>query len=377
MHKSRILFVINSLAGGGAERVFSRILRESVSRSEEYEIAVALLDQDPPAYGLPEHFTLFQLDARQSLIRSLISLRKTIDEFDPDLGVAFLTRANLATAGLMRLKGRPSIISERVNTAAHLSTGRLAGVTRAMVKWGYPMASEILAVSEGVRQGLIEDFAISSDKISVFYNPVDTQSIAESAKASADFEVRSSDIVAMGRLVPNKNFALAIRAFARSGWQGRLLILGEGPLREDLTALAEELGVADRVCLPGFVANPYAVLARAGLFLLSSNAEGFPNALVEAMALGLPCVATDCRSGPAEILRAAHPAPGSFAEGAGGLLVPCNDASAMAEAIGALCDHQRAAQFSQSGLQRVQDFSVARCVESLWQSVERQLPSER
>jgi len=132
-------------------------------------------------------------------------------------------------------------------------------------------------------------------------------------------------ILGIGRLEAQKDFATLLRAFAqvRSRQDCRLIILGEGSLRYELEALARKLGVAEHVDLPGFVNNPYAYLVRASVFVLSSTHEGMPNALIEALALGVPVVATNCRSGPAEILEG----------GRWGRLTPVGDASAMAQAI--------------------------------------------
>src|SRR5690606_37626457 len=131
-------------------------------------------------------------------------------------------------------------------------------------------------------------------------------------------------LVAAGRLVPQKNFPLLLAAFAqlRAQRPARLLILGEGRERPRLEAAAHELGIAADVALPGHVDNPYAAYARASLFVLSSDWEGLPTVLIEALACGCPIVATDCPSGPAEILQG----------GRYGSLVPMGDAAALAQA---------------------------------------------
>jgi glycosyltransferase involved in cell wall biosynthesis len=132
-------------------------------------------------------------------------------------------------------------------------------------------------------------------------------------------------ILGAGRLTAQKDFPTLIRAFAlaRAAQPMRLILLGEGELREPLRALAADLGIAAQVDLPGFVENPYAFMSRAHVFVLSSAWEGFGLVLVEAMACGTPVVSTDCPAGPAEILMG-----GRF-----GRLVPVGDAGAMAEAI--------------------------------------------
>jgi glycosyltransferase involved in cell wall biosynthesis len=130
----------------------------------------------------------------------------------------------------------------------------------------------------------------------------------------------------MGRLVPQKGFDVVIRAFARAadqltGW--RLIIAGEGPERRALEALAEELGIDDRVALPGMVRDNYALLGRASIFVAASRFEGFPNALAEAMACGRAVVATDCPTGPRELTL----------DGTAGLLVRVDDHVAVSEAL--------------------------------------------
>ena len=129
----------------------------------------------------------------------------------------------------------------------------------------------------------------------------------------------------MGRFTRQKDFPTLLRAFARlcSHTPARLVLLGEGAGRDACARLARDLGIGARVLLPGFAANPYAWLARARMFVLSSRWEGSPNALGEALALGVPCVATDCLSGPRELL----------AHGRYGPLVPVGDATALAEAM--------------------------------------------
>ena len=134
-------------------------------------------------------------------------------------------------------------------------------------------------------------------------------------------------VIAVGRLVAVKDYPSLIRAFAvvRRKHDVRLMILGEGEDRPQLESLIVELGLADCVALPGFEANPYAYMAWAALFVLSSISEALPTALIEAMAVGTPVVATDCKCGPREVLQ----------DGRFGALVPVGDVAALAAAISA------------------------------------------
>ncbi|MGE0371534.1 MAG: glycosyltransferase, partial [Gammaproteobacteria bacterium] len=137
-------------------------------------------------------------------------------------------------------------------------------------------------------------------------------------------------ILGMGRFTEQKDFATLIRAFARlrAGRACRLMLLGRGRLQAEYEALATRLGVTADIAFPGFAENPYSYLARARLFVLSSAWEGSPNALTEALALGVPVVSTDCPSGPRELLAA----------GRYGTLVPVADDAALARAMAATLD---------------------------------------
>jgi len=166
-------------------------------------------------------------------------------------------------------------------------------------------------------------------RVRALHNPTFEPGILIAAREPLEhpfFEIGSPPvIISVGRLSAEKDHATLVRAFARVRAQirCRLILVGEGPERKPLTALADELGVADDFALTGFESNPYRYLGRAQLFVLSSLWEGLPNALIEAVALDVPCVSTACLSGPREILL----------DGRGGLLVPVGDDEAMAVAI--------------------------------------------
>jgi glycosyltransferase involved in cell wall biosynthesis len=162
-----------------------------------------------------------------------------------------------------------------------------------------------------VSQGAAEDLArlgLPSERIKVIYNPVVTPELFEKANQPVDhpwFEPGSPPVIlGVGRLEKQKDFPTLIRSFAQVQQQhsARLMILGEGKERPYLEALVQELGLGENVALPGFVSNPYAYMARAAVFVLSSLFEGLPTVLIEALAVGTSVVSTNCESGPAEIL---------------------------------------------------------------------------
>ncbi|UVO49030.1 glycosyltransferase [Sphingomonas sp. SUN019] len=369
--RTTVLFVINSLAGGGAERVLTTILAASGAWRDRYDMHLALLDDEPRAYPVPDWINVVQLDARHRLGASVLQLRALVGRMRPDVALSFLTRANVATAAAMAGRGRPWLISERVNTSAHLGTGAGAMVARAMVRIAYPRASHVIAVSDGVVDDLVANFGVDPARVSAIANPVDHDTIAARAVEEPEIAIDGPYVVAAGRLVPNKNFALLIDAFADAELPMRLVIMGEGPERAALEAQVAARGLGDRVLLPGFAANPFAILSRAKLFALPSNAEGFPNGLVEAMACGLPVVSTNCASGPSEILAGLprDSVHGSRAVDAG-VIVPPNDRAAFAAALREMAVEPRRTTAAAVARRRSLDYGVAQATEHYWRRID-------
>ncbi|MDX2064824.1 MAG: glycosyltransferase, partial [Fimbriimonadaceae bacterium] len=196
-----------------------------------------------------------------------------------------------------------------------------------LVRSAFRHATHVVGVSDGVTRDVTRLANLAPDRVSTIYNPViGPEFLVRRAAAPTHpwLHHRTGPvIVGLGRLAEPKNFDLLIRAMPHIDPAARLVIYGEGELRAPLEQRIEALGLRDRVSLPGFVANPVAELAAADLFVLSSIWEGLPTALIEALAAGVPCVSTDCESGPREILR----------DGAYGQLVPVGDEAALAAAI--------------------------------------------
>lgn len=201
-------------------------------------------------------------------------------------------------------------------------------ITRA-VRSHFNRADAVVGVSRGVVEDLRDRFGVREDLLHAIYNPAFSESLLADARAPVDhpwlLDKTRPVLLAVGRLHPVKGFDDLIAAFAtlRRRLDARLIILGEGRVRAELEQQVRDLGLSDVVSLPGRQANVASWMARADLFVLSSRAEGFGNALIEAMACGLRIVATRAPSGPAEILE----------DGRWGRLVPVGDHAAMADAM--------------------------------------------
>lgn len=374
IRKKRAVFIINSLAGGGAERVMTTLLRASGQWRSRYDIALVLLDREPGAYAVPSWIKVIQFDCRGKLLAGIPTLRRVLSRLRPDVTLSFLTRANVSNIATTLGLGTACIISERVNSSAHFSDWAIA--SKLLLRLSYPRADHVIAVSDGVAQDLVRNFAVADERISIISNPVDHELIEELGSAAPVFPVEGEYVAAAGRLVPNKNFAMLIEAFAQSGLPGSLVILGEGPERSNLEAQVAQLGLEGRVHLPGFVENPFAILKRATLFALPSNAEGFPNGMVEAMACGLPVVATNCPSGPSEILlNCAREAVQGLARCAAGVVVPPDDVLAFAEGLRVVHDpatrHAKGAAASAIARQ----FNIEQTAGRYWDIIEQTIAS--
>jgi glycosyltransferase involved in cell wall biosynthesis len=351
--------VINSLAGGGAERVLSILLDQFSRRAGAFdgaELHLVLLDRTDEKYRIPGDVIVHRHDSGGSRIASIRNLGMTLGAIRPDISASFLTRSNIANILAARRFGHHCVISERVNTTSHLGRGLGAWVNRLIVRHLYPRAGLVIVNSLGTRDDLSENYRVPRQRISVIPNPFDLEAIRLAARSAPDREFARPYAIAVGRLTRNKNFSLLVRAFADAGGETDLVILGEGEEHDALLSEAAAVGISDRFHLPGFVDNPYPLIAGAQYFVSSSNAEGFPNALAEAMALGKPVVATDCPSGPSELLEGSAPPGKGVCEARHGLLVPIEDQAALTAAMCQIVDPERAVQYSTAAERRMETF---------------------
>ena len=296
---------------------------------------------------------------RSRVITSLPGLVEYLRRKKPTALLSAMGHANviaLLARDLARVATRV-VVSERANLSVYST--RANGFRKRLMTWfmgrAYRRANASIAVSAGVADDLVARTGLQRETIDVVFNPVVGEYLQEMAEIPAEYPWLPPDtrplILALGRLVEQKGFSTLIRAFARLRAERsvRLVILGEGELRQELESETERLGVSSDVVLPGFVNNPFPVLRQANLFVLSSGWEGLPNGLIQAMACGTPVVSTDCPSGPAEILE----------NGRWGRLVPVGDEVALAEAMAETLDEAEHPDVSA----RAAYFSLDRAVE--------------
>jgi len=303
--KQKLSILIYSLAGGGAERVVSILLNELKNR---YNITLFLMN-DTIFYDIPKDIKIIYLENSlpfESGIKKLLKLPflgwryKKIN--DADISLSFMNRPNYINV-LAKIFGMKSkvIISERIAPSKEYQTDNIKDkISRFLIKILYPKANIIIPNAEGIKIDLINNFLINKNIIKVVNNPVNINKIIKMKKENIEFRDDNFSFITIGRLQKQKNHSLLIEAMQTI--DAKLYIIGDGELREELQKQIKELGLMDRVFLLGRQENPYKYLSKADCFIFSSNYEGFPNVLLEALACELPIISTDCASGPREIL---------------------------------------------------------------------------
>ena len=277
-------------------------------------------------------------------------LRRLIRREKPVVVYSTMVGANIvAAASMIGLRNPPLLVARETNS--HRARGDLSFAQRATAGWAYRRAAAVVALSEGIRGELIEDCRLEPARVVTIHNPVDIDGFrSRTSRAARPWNGDGPVVVAAGRLVRQKGFDILLRAVAAMrGADTRLAILGEGPDRNALATLAGELGLRERIIMPGHVADPAPWFAHAAAFALSSRWEGFGHVIVEAMACGAPVVAFDCPHGPADIIE----------DGETGLLVPPQDAEAMAGALDrAIDDRELAGRLRDAGQRAARRFSA-------------------
>lgn len=357
----RLVFVISTLAAGGAQKVLCELANGWGKAGWDVTVVTFSGEEDAPFFTMHPQVSLVRLgvagEARnvwqgvKNNWRRVVVLRSVVRRLMPDVVISFMTQENILSLLSTRGLGIPVVISERVDPVL----SPLGIVWQALRRATYLLADRIVFQTERMKSAFSDRIQSRSE---VIPNAI---TIPPSYQRSASRGLIRS-IVGMGRLTHQKGFDLLIRAFASltlryPDW--RLRILGDGPLRGELEELSRLLGIEQRVDLSGNTRDPYAVFKTADLFVLPSRFEGFPNALCEAMACGVPVVAADCRTGPREVVE----------HGTNGLLAKPDDPESLAVCMERLMSNEeerkRMGAHAASILQR---FSLERIVEK-WETL--------
>ncbi len=253
MEKRKVFFLINSIGFGGAERALVNLLSIQ-SYYAELDVSIVLLDDEPLARPLPSNVKVHQLDAKRSLLFSLLQFHQVLKREKPSLVVSFLVRANVCNALTRIGKHHKVVLCERMHLSSHLNN-QFSGVKRAVagvMPWlSYPNADAVLGVSSGVTKDLIEHFRVSAKKAHTIYNPYDIDGIKAASLEKPEISLPSSFIISVGRLTEAKNFKQLINAYLSSRETSPLCILGEGEQKEELSRFIADKGAEGRVLLLG------------------------------------------------------------------------------------------------------------------------------
>ena len=360
--KGRIALFTNTLAGGGMERAVVNIANQLSQNYYQVDLLLAEckgdlfeeLSSNVNVVCLRKYskidfrliwpmMTASRYSAKYYLqnllknwpkaLRCIPDIKMYIRKYKPDILISTpMTASVAAILACERLADKPKLFAREASTLSVETENKNKssfGNIAKLVPWAYAKTELVLSVSKGVKQDLCDKYSLKESCVEVLRNPIDAkQLINYSSEYNSNeliINLNSCYILGIGRLEEQKDFDTLIRAFSalKFNLPIKLVILGEGSKRKDLEDLVEELGISERVILPGFVRNPYPYLSNCDLFVLSSKWEGLANVLREAMIFGKKIVATDCPSGTREILENYTP----------GIVVPVSDYIAMSNAI--------------------------------------------
>jgi len=341
--RRKVAFLIHDLRDGGAERITVSLANGIAARG--FDVDLVLVNKKGKASyfeSIDPSVNVRSLKQARTLT-SAFGFRDYYNEAAPDVVISALTHINVASIiGRLMARKKPRLVVVEHNQMSK-NIGRKKGFVRlaySAVPRVYRLADLIGVVSEGVKSDFVALTGIPADRVEVLYNPVVTPELQEQSREKPDHpwfqEGEPPVILGIGRLTEQKNFPMLIRSFAavREKRQARLMFLGQGPDQEQLEAEAMATGYGDDIIFPGFVDNPFAYMSSAAVVALSSNWEGLPTVLIEAMACGTPVVSTDCPSGPSEILEQGRLAP----------LTPVGDVEAFTKSLDHVLDQKPAVE---------------------------------
>ncbi|OQA04025.1 MAG: N-acetylgalactosamine-N,N'-diacetylbacillosaminyl-diphospho-undecaprenol 4-alpha-N-acetylgalactosaminyltransferase [bacterium ADurb.Bin400] len=265
-------------------------------------------------------------------------------------------------------------ISGKLIISTHNNSKAYSPVYKMLIRWLYPVADLIITVSKELSQNVGSIIPEAKDRVLTIYNPIDINAINELKSVALDTELHKKldskfNFVSVGRLSEQKNYPVTLKVFAKLRQEfphTQLVIIGGGSNKEVLKKMAADLGLAESVLLLGHCQNPFAILSRCQAFILNSLYEGFGIALVEAMSLGLPAIASNCDFGPREILNKDFGQPSIYGGiGDFGILVPVNNEDKLLAAMKQLVtDQGLRAELKNKGMRRAREFDINRIIQA-------------
>lgn len=323
----RILFLISSLNSGGAERVAATLCNAWAARGDSVRLVPTFSGGGEPFYEIEKGVSLSYLAdllnnrkrSGKNYFRRLMALRGVVRDESPDVVISFLPNVNVAAIAATAFTGIPNIICERSDPSAMPITF----FWRNSCNITYRFAELLTVQTESARQSISRVYG-GLDRIAVVPNPIPDGLLDFEANLASMRERKV--LLSLGRLSEEKGIGQVISLFGDLSsdfpdWD--LHIYGDGPERDMHLSAVERMGLSHRVLIKGRTSEPWKVMAAADAFVMNSRFEGFPNSLMESMGVGLPCITSDCASGPSEITRG----------GADALLFPSGDSSALRAAL--------------------------------------------
>ena len=331
--KTKIAFYINVLIKGGAERVMSQLANQFSEHG--YEVYMITSFQDEEEYTLGDQVKRINLEKEQDFgdrikrnIRLIFKLRRVLKSIKPDMIVSFMQEPNFRAILAARGLGIKNIVSVR-NDPNKEYGGKIGWIVGKVL---LPLADGCVFETEEARSWFPRKL---QKKSKIIFNEVDKSFF------DTEWHPKGQTVVTIGRLAEQKNQQMLIKAFSGIASRfpvSRLEIYGEGPLKDQLQELINTLHIQDRAFLMGNIDHVNEVLSKARVFVLPSDYEGMPNALLEALAVGVPCIATDCPCGGPRML---------IKNGVNGFLISVGDAEGLQESIQTLLlDEQMAENIS-------------------------------
>jgi len=346
----KIIFVVDQMREGGAERVIAGLSNEMTIYKHELYIVMLNENEARSHYIVNENVKLIPIKSvynKNNPIKKVLLLKKCIIEIRPDIVISFLHHINIYTDLAITGLKIPHIVSER-NDPKRRPEGRFMRILRNYVFW---KSDGCVFQTNNAKHFFSKSIQIKS---TIIPNPIILMHSPNTTNK------REKMITAVGRLVPQKNYNMMLNAFSLFSERNqgyKLIICGEGYYRSNIEKLIMDLNLCDNVSLVGQVANPHEIIYSSAVFALSSDYEGMPNALMEAMALGVPSVSTDCPSGgPSELI----------INNENGILVPVGNEQAMADAFDKIVNHPEFADKISKKAKELYEFYSVKKITQKW-----------